>query len=180
MSAPARPPRPAQAAQTARRFSYNNLIDALTESSSSVTAPARNSEEVGMGMRTSSPQHDSSLHSSQPPDKNMKKIQSNSFIVMDNFEYFSRGLDQSTKEDVPPSKHAKHHHHNQNSSKHSQPHNKMATFFSLRDLPSGAHRSHSPSPPPPPRPGASSLKDQDDLPPPPSYSTLKRLSILRR
>ena len=50
MSAPARPPRPSSAAQTARRFSYNNLIDALTESSSSVRAPVRNSEEVGMGM----------------------------------------------------------------------------------------------------------------------------------
>ena len=48
MAAPARPPRPATT-QPTKRFSYNNLIDALTESSSGDTAPARNSEEVEIG-----------------------------------------------------------------------------------------------------------------------------------
>jgi len=50
----------------------------------------------------------------------------------------------------------------------------------VRELPSKP-RSRSPSPPPPPSmSGPNSLKDDSDLPPPPSYSTLKRLSTYRR
>merc|ERR1719347_1823691 len=67
-----------------------------------------------------------------------------------------------------------------------RPQQKLPTFISLRDLPSKpvpvlVVRSRSPSPPPPPSmSGPNSLKDDSDLPPPPSYSTLKRLSTYRR
>merc|ERR1719347_718445 len=67
-----------------------------------------------------------------------------------------------------------------------RPQQKLPTFISLRDLPSKpvpvlVGRSRSPSPPPPPSmSGPNSLKDDSDLPPPPSYSTLKRLSTYRR
>ena len=125
--------------------------------------------------------------------------------AMDNFEYFASGLTRPpVKEDEPGSrlrlaKEAK------LSDPGKPPASKpLGHFISLRSLPGPGlqlvldqseagirsrdpasanrrPRSRSPSPPPPPSSGPSSLRlEEDSLPPPPSCSTLKRLSTYRR
>ena len=160
---PVRPPRP-----ESKTCSYNKLIDALDDPHS---AGSRSSQEVRL--RSFSFQQ----HNSHPDTKTRKSV----VRMMDNFEYFSRGAEHVGERNQQKISADSETRPDQMNSKSS--HSKMATFLSLRDLP--VARSSSPSPPPPPRSiNKHKTPDdqdyQDDLPPPPSYSTLKRLSTYRR
>ena len=173
MSAPARPP---------KSSSYNNLI---TESSTSTS----NTPELFMtGLRTSTPAPATAPASActSPeergrPDKKLSLSPSKTAVTtksVENFEMFSSGLQQAEEGRRQPKQMKLS--HTQISQTSNKPQQKLPKFTSLRELPRKP-KSRSPSPPPPPSmSGPNSLKDDLDLPPPPSYSTLKRLSTYRR
>ena len=195
MSAPARPP---------KSSSYNNLISEATAGARSadtdtagladISFMSRSSSTV---MRTSTPAPGSEAYQTDlcPTLASNDKFR-NSKVALDNFEYFASGLQQPQEAEPQTEtefrrqpKQAKYFHQPSTGgavavAKNTGP--KMPTFISLRDLPSKPLtklllRSRTPSPPPPPnQSGPNSLKLDDDLPPPPSYSTLKRLSTYRR
>ena len=175
MSAPARPP---------KSSSYNNLI---TESSTSTSSS--NTPELFMtGLRTSTPAPATAPTSActSPeergrPDKKLSLSPSKTAVTtksVENFEMFSSGLQQAEEGRRQPKQMKLS--HTQTSQTSNKPQQKLPKFTSLRELPRKP-KSRSPSPPPPPSmSGPNSLKDDLDLPPPPSYSTLKRLSTYRR
>ena len=148
-------------------------------------------------MRTSTPAPGSEAFQTDlcPTLTSTTKFRS-SKVALDNFEYFASGLQQPQEVEHQTEtecrrqpKQAKYSHQPSGAAAPASVKNtgpKMPTFISLRDLPSKPLtklllRSRTPSPPPPPnQSGPNSLKLEEDLPPPPSYSTLKRLSTYRR
>ena len=181
MSAPARPP---------KSSSYNNLISEPSLALSNTNSRPL-TELFGSGIRTSTPAPASatapasastSPKQSSKPDKKFSlspgklREKTGTAKSVENFENFASGLQQPEEGRRQPKQMKMSH----------RPQQKLPTFISLRDLPSKPIaefmlRRRSPSPPPPPSmSGPNSLKDDLDLPPPPSYSTLKRLSTYRR
>ena len=186
--APARPPK-TQSSQASV-----TLVKTQSYSSSSLLGDTSTSSASSGSMRTSTPAP--ALPETVPPQpqppvdpshqqtvSSKAKLRSHTKLTIDNFEYFASGLQQQQ----PPQP-------QQKEQSKVQPRYtstvtpKMPHFISLRSLPGPAvpltlARSRSPSPPPPPSSGPNSLKldpEADSLPPPPSYSTLKRLSTYRR
>ena len=179
MSAPARPPK-------SKSSSYNNLI---SEPTPATPALAVGSTEVVAGLRTSTPaptqvQGPVQTETKESPRSPVSpaELKEKTSKSLEDFEKFASGLQQA-EEGRRQSKQRKFSH---NLTESRPPRQKLPKFISLRDLPSKPIaefllRSRSPTPPPPPSmSGPNSLKDDADLPPPPSYSTLKRLSTYRR
>ena len=185
MSAPARPPK-------SKSSSYNNLISEHTPTTNTHSQALGSTERVVPGLRTSTPapvQGPVSTETKQSPKSDQRdplspaKLREKTSQSLENFEKFASGLQQAEEGRRQPKQ--RKFSHNLTESR-PPPRQKLPKFISLRDLPSKPIaefllRSRSPTPPPPPSmSGPNSLKDDADLPPPPSYSTLKRLSTYRR
>ena len=187
MSAPARPPK-------SKSSSYSNLISEppqppqppQTAPTSTSDSPALGSTEVLVvaGLRTSTPAPLQGPGNTETKESSKSaKLEEKTSKSLENFEKFASGLQQAEEGRRQPKQ--RKFSHNLTESR-PPPRQKLPKFISLRDLPSKPIaefllRSRSPTPPPPPSmSGPNSLKDDSDLPPPPSYSTLKRLSTYRR
>ena len=185
MSAPARPPK-------SKSSSYNNLISEEPSASATPTNNT-NTERVVAGVRTSTPaplQAPVNTDTKESPKSDQRdalsptKLREKTSQSLENFEKFASGLQQAEEGRRQPKQ--RKFSHNPTEGRPPPPRQKLPKFISLRDLPSKPIaefllRSRSPTPPPPPSmSGPNSLKDDSDLPPPPSYSTLKRLSTYRR
>ena len=184
MSAPARPPK-------SKSSSYNNLISEPTPTTNT-DSPAPGSTEISvLSLRTSTPAPTPGPANTEikeikeikeSPKSDPAKLKEKTSKSLENFEKFASGLQQAEE----GRRHPKQRKFSHNQTESRPPRQKLPKFISLRDLPSKPIaefllRSRSPTPPPPPSmSGPNSLKDDSDLPPPPSYSTLKRLSTYRR
>ena len=187
--APARPPK-TQSSQASV-----TLVKTQSYSSSSLLGDTSTSSASSGSMRTSTPAP--ALPETAPPQPqppvdpshqqtvtSKAKLRSHTKLTIDNFEYFASGLQQQQQPPQPQQKEPGKVQPRYTSTVTP----KMPHFISLRSLagpavPLTLARSRSPSPPPPPSSGPNSLKldpEADSLPPPPSYSTLKRLSTYRR
>ena len=181
MSAPARPPK-------SKSSSYNNLISEPS-ASATPTLALGSTERVVAAVRTSTPaplQGPVNTDTKESPKSDTlspTKLREKTSQSLENFEKFASGLQQAEEGRRQPKQ--RKFSHNQTEGR-PPPRQKLPKFISLRDLPSKPIaefllRPRSPTPPPPPSmSGPNSLKDDSDLPPPPSYSTLKRLSTYRR
>ena len=192
MSAPARPPK-------SKSSSYSNLISeppqppqppqpaqpAQPAPTSTSDSPALGSTEVLVvaGLRTSTPAPLQGPGNTETKESSKSaKLEEKTSKSLENFEKFASGLQQAEEGRRQPKE--RKFSHNQTDSRPPRPN--LPKFISLRNLPSKPIaefllRPRSPTPPPPPSmSGPNSLKDDSELPPPPSYSTLKRLSTYRR
>ena len=180
MSAPARPPK-------SKSCSYSNLISEPTPTTNT-DSPALGSTEILLtGLRTSTPAPlqgpvNTETETKESSKSDPAKLTEKTSKSLENFEKFASGLQQAEEGRRQPKQRKFSH----NPTESRPPRQKLPKFISLRDLPRKPIaefllRSRSPTPPPPPSmSGPNSLKDDSDLPPPPSYSTLKRLSTYRR